>query len=149
MLFATFGFFGVIVAVNVTMAVMASGTWTGLVVTNSYVASQEFQANEDAARRQRELGWLAELTYAGSRMTLVVVDRSGGLVDVGEAILQVNRPVGGRDDQILELNRNSDGAYEADVSLARGVWEIAITATHTVAGPFRLHKRITVGGDPS
>ena len=33
-------FFGVIVAVNLTMATLASQSWTGLVVKNSYVASQ-------------------------------------------------------------------------------------------------------------
>ncbi len=36
-------FFGVIISVNIVMAVSAARTWTGLVVENSYVASQEFQ----------------------------------------------------------------------------------------------------------
>ena len=36
------GFFGIIIAVNVSMAMLASSSWTGLVVSNSYVASQKF-----------------------------------------------------------------------------------------------------------
>ena len=37
-------FFGVIIAVNFTMARLASTTWTRLVVKNSYVASQKFKS---------------------------------------------------------------------------------------------------------
>lgn len=35
-------FFGVVIAVNLTMATLASTSWTGLVVENTYVASQQF-----------------------------------------------------------------------------------------------------------
>lgn len=35
-------FFAVIIFANVTMAWFASSSWTGLVVKNSYVASQQF-----------------------------------------------------------------------------------------------------------
>ena len=44
-------FFGVIIAVNVVMATLASTSWTGLVVENSYVASQEFNRKADARPR--------------------------------------------------------------------------------------------------
>ena len=37
-------FFGVIIAVNLTMATLASRSWTGLVVKNSYVESQKFNS---------------------------------------------------------------------------------------------------------
>ena len=40
-----------IIAVNVAMVVAATGTWPGLVVENSYVASQDF--NELARKRPR------------------------------------------------------------------------------------------------
>jgi nitrogen fixation protein FixH len=63
---------------------------------------------------------------------------------MGQVRAQVNRPVGGKDDQLLELKRNSEGAYEANVKLAGGIWDVTITAAKTLAGPFRLHKRITV-----
>jgi nitrogen fixation protein FixH len=146
MLFVMLGFFGVIVAVNVLMAVIASGTWTGLVVANSYVASQEFQAREDAARHQRELGWLATLRLTPGRVSLLVSDGSGAAIDLGKVTLQVNRPVGGREDRIVDLGRDAEGTYEAPLALPPGVWELTITAPKTLAGPFQLHKRVSVEG---
>ena len=42
MLAIMLAFFGVIIAVNLVMATLASKSWTGLVVKNTYVASQQF-----------------------------------------------------------------------------------------------------------
>ena len=50
-------FFGVVIAVNVTMATFAVRTFGGTVVDNSYVASQEYNGWLAAARRQQQLGW--------------------------------------------------------------------------------------------
>ncbi|RWK14298.1 FixH family protein, partial [Mesorhizobium sp.] len=42
MLAIILAFFGVVIAVNLTMATLANTSWTGLVVENTYVASQQF-----------------------------------------------------------------------------------------------------------
>lgn len=47
MLAIMLAFFGVIIAVNGVMATFATRSWSGLVVENTYVASQQF--NERAA----------------------------------------------------------------------------------------------------
>ena len=52
-------FFGIVMAVNFTMAHFASSTFGGVVVENSYVASQHYNAWLDAARAQQALGWSA------------------------------------------------------------------------------------------
>ena len=44
-------FFATVIAVNVTMAMFASKSWTGFVVRNSYVASQEFNERSEERRR--------------------------------------------------------------------------------------------------
>ena len=54
MLLTMLAFFGVIIGVNLTMAWFARSSWTGLVVENSYVASQEFNAKMEA--RIKEYG---------------------------------------------------------------------------------------------
>jgi nitrogen fixation protein FixH len=146
MLFAIVGFFGVIVSVNVLMAVAASSTWTGLVVSNSYVASQEFQEKADAAHRQHELGWHAALSLTGGRIRLSVIDGAGEPAWLGEVTVQVNRPVGGHDDQLLELEYRADGTYSAPLVLERGIWEVRVVAPKTSAGPFELHRRLTIEG---
>ena len=52
-------FFGVIIAVNMVMAYFANSTWSGLVVENGYVASQNFDENLAKAKAQEALEGLA------------------------------------------------------------------------------------------
>ena len=63
MLFAMLAFFGVIIAVNLTMAAFATKSWTGLVVKNSYVASQAFNRELEQAKVQAARGWTGDITY--------------------------------------------------------------------------------------
>lgn len=55
MLAIMIAFFGVIIAVNVTMAVMAGRSWTGIVVEDTYIASQEFNSRVAEGRAQAAL----------------------------------------------------------------------------------------------
>ncbi|TJV88129.1 MAG: cytochrome oxidase, partial [Mesorhizobium sp.] len=64
MLLIILSFFGVIVGVNLTMATLASTSWTGLVVENSYVASQQFNRKAEEGRAQAALGWTGKLTIS-------------------------------------------------------------------------------------
>ena len=144
MLLVMLGFFGVVIAVNVVMAIAASVTWSGLVVQNSYVASQEFQAKRDALDRQKALGWAASFSYAPGSARFTIRDGAGNPVELGTVTLTLNRPVGTKDDQALTLERAPDGGYAAAVDLSSGVWEVLITADATAQGPFEFHQRITV-----
>ena len=72
-------FFGLIIGVNVTMAVFASTSWTGLVVKNAYVASQEFNAKAAEARAQAALGLTAMLTIADGTIAYRLIDASVAL----------------------------------------------------------------------
>lgn len=58
----TLAAFGVIIAVNVLMAVKAVRTFPGLEVANSYVASQSFDRDRAV---QTALGWRVEADYDG------------------------------------------------------------------------------------
>ena len=49
-------FFGTIITVNLAMAYYANSTWSGLVVKNTYVASQEFNGKVADVRRKRLWG---------------------------------------------------------------------------------------------
>ena len=137
-------FFGVIIGVNVTMAVVASTSWTGLVVPNSYVASQEFETKRLAHTAQAGAGWVARLDFVDGAAILDVTDDTGLAVDLGQPVLQVNRPVGGHDDQRVTLERRPDGRYAAAITLEAGVWEARVSAPETALGPFELHERIRV-----
>lgn len=146
MWFLVLGFFGVIIAVNVGMATVASTSWTGLVVSNSYVASQEFEEKRLAHEAQVAAGWNATLTYSPGIAQLIVTDGADNPIDLGEATLQINRPVGGHDDRQVALERTQDGTYSASVTLTSGVWETLVTALDTDLGPFELHERLKIEG---
>lgn len=148
MLLLALAFFGVIIAVNVGMATLAMRSWTGLVVDNSYVASQEFEEKRLAHEAQRAAGWQATLTYLPGAARLVIVDGQRTPVELGDVSLKINRPVGGHDDQVVRLERRQDGAYEAAVTLPSGLWEATVTATKTALGPFQLNQRVRVEQRP-
>lgn len=66
-------FFGVVVAVNLTMATLATRTFGGVVVENSYVASQQYNHWLAAARKQDRLGWTVEPRLDADRHIVVKV----------------------------------------------------------------------------
>ncbi|MBU1306263.1 MAG: FixH family protein, partial [Alphaproteobacteria bacterium] len=63
MLLISIAFFAVVLAANLTMAISSARTWTGLVVANSYVASQQFQTVHNDIARQVAAGWALNLSY--------------------------------------------------------------------------------------
>ena len=79
MLVIMLAFFGVIIAVNLTMASFANSSWSGLVVKNSYVASQEFNEKAAAGRAQAALGWSATMAFAKGEFIYSLVDKDGNL----------------------------------------------------------------------
>src|SRR5690606_16942867 len=71
-------FFGVVIAVNLVMATLASRTFGGLVVQNSYVESQKFNSYLEAARQDEALGWtLTTQRLPDGRLGLHLADRQG------------------------------------------------------------------------
>lgn len=146
MVVATVTFFGVVIAVNVGMAVLAATSWTGLVVDNSYVAGQEFESKRIAHEAQVAAGWRSTFTFVEGRALLRVIDGQGAPIDLGTVTLLVNRPVGGHDDQRFTLTALADGSYDAPLTLATGVWDAHFTAADTAKGPYELHERFSVAG---
>ncbi|MGA9580888.1 MAG: FixH family protein [Allosphingosinicella sp.] len=73
-------FFWIIVAVNFTMATFATRTFGGVVVENSYVASQKYNGWLKAARKQETLGWKAEAALGPDRRVAVEVSLPGAVV---------------------------------------------------------------------
>jgi nitrogen fixation protein FixH len=63
--------FGVIIAVNLTLAFKAVQTFPGLEVRNSYVASQSFDADRTA---QLALGWDVSAQLDGHNLSLIVLE---------------------------------------------------------------------------
>lgn len=116
--------FGVIVAVNLVMAVQAVKTFPGLEVKNSYVASQSFDRERAA---QKALGWTVTPEYAEGLLTLVIRDAEGLPAQVRDLAVTIGRPTHVRDDQTPEMIYDN-GIYRAAVELAPGDWNLHLTA---------------------
>ncbi|HSF95015.1 MAG TPA: FixH family protein [Thermohalobaculum sp.] len=132
--------FGVVIAANLAMLLAATGTFPGLVVKNSYVASQGFDAKTAA---QRALGWRAEAVYDGSKLLVTVAGRDGAPVAGIDLVAVVGRPASDRDDIRLALARDG-GAYTAPLTLAPGTWRVEITGTGDDGASFEARAEFYV-----
>ncbi|MGH1350885.1 MAG: FixH family protein [Methyloligellaceae bacterium] len=123
-------FFGVIITVNITMAIFAASSWTGLVVKNSYVASQNFNEHLNNAEKQARLGWSSNLTTKNGKINLTLHDSLGKPLTGLQVTALIQRPAHEREDITLNLKQNSSGQYYHEKILTDGAWNIKITAKH-------------------
>jgi nitrogen fixation protein FixH len=110
-------FFGVVVAVNVALATLAARTFGGVVVENSYVASQEYNGWLDQARKQAALAWTAEAGLDPDRRVTVAVSRPGAVV-TGYA----RHPLGREAD--IPLSFSGKDRFRSHRPLPKGRWTV-------------------------
>jgi nitrogen fixation protein FixH len=144
MLAAMVAFFGVIVAVNLTMAAFAVQSWTGLVVKNSYVASQEFNDRARAGRAQAALGWRGELAYADGELHYKVVRDNATTVTLANPEIVLGRPAYEADDTTLVLLPENGGGFAGTIALGDGQWIVRVSADAGLAEPWLDIRRIHV-----
>ncbi len=147
MLIYIVAFFGVIIAVNMVLMTMALRTDNGLVVRNSYVASQNFNRNQEEARTQAALNWSVALVWNSEVLTLTYRDAQGLPLRNLEVAGRVGRPVTARDDRAIVLRKTGSGSYTTDLPLGTGYWDVDLTATDPDGNRFRRIFQIRVGED--
>ncbi len=116
--------FGIIIGVNLTLAVNAVRTFPGLEVKNSYVASQSFDRDRAA---QEALGWSATAAVEDGIFKLRIRDGYGNAVEPAVVKVVIGRATEAADDQSPELAFDGD-AMAAPVDLAPGRWTLRIVA---------------------
>jgi nitrogen fixation protein FixH len=122
MLAIMIAFFGTIVAVNLTMAMFATRTFGGVVVANSYVASQRFNSWLAAARVQDGLGWQTSVASDETRRVTVAV-AAGGRPMTGMMVTGFARhPLGREADVPLRFVASGAGTVRSVDPLPRGRW---------------------------
>jgi nitrogen fixation protein FixH len=132
--------FAVILAANLAMLLAATGTFPGLVVKNSYVASQGWDRKTEA---QRALGWQASASYGDDTLRVTMTGRDGAPVRGLSVVAVVGRPASDRDDVRLEL-AEAAGGYSAPLVLAPGMWRLAITGAGAEGGSFEAEAQFYV-----
>ena len=134
-------FFGVIMAVNFTMARMAVSSFGGTVVDNSYVASQKYNGWLNAAKQQDSLGWSA--TFALDANRYVLIDARGVGVNLSQlsAVGDALHPLGRSADVPLAFAMTPDGQLRSTKPLPAGRWNLRLSVRRG-ADIFRLVEQV-------
>ena len=132
--------FGIIIAVNLTLAYNAVRTFPGLETKNSYVASQTFDKRRAA---QEALGWTVEARLEEDMLILSITDEDGRPVQAGKLSATVGRPTNVSEDRVPEFAFNGH-AYVAYEDLRPGNWDVWLTATALDGTPFEQRLEMTV-----
>ena len=117
-------FFGVIIAVNVTMAVFATTTFGGKVVENSYVASQKYNEWLAAAKEQEKLGWTHEVGLDAKRHVTVELSAADA---TPRAVAR--HPLGREVEVALNFVSEGKGRFRSTGALPRGRWAIHLAVS--------------------
>lgn len=136
-------FFGTIIAVNIAMVFAATSTFPGLVVANSYVASQNYNKLLAEARLQEAAGWQAELTTPDGVLTFRLADKDGALQHGLDVKAIVGLASTTKEDRAFAL-RDDGAGYRAEVALHTGLWEIDIEAHRGDALVYRERQRLFI-----
>lgn len=119
-------FFAVVVGVNLLMARFATSTFGGVVVENSYVASQQFNGWLKEASDERALGWTGAITRdRDGRASLQLADVAGNPITAAKVTAIAEHPLGQRPTTALVLHETLPGTYAAPLEIGR--WRLRIT----------------------
>lgn len=127
------GFFAVVISVNVTMARLASATFGGVVVENSYVASQHFNRWLDEAAAEKALGWQADLARASDGR--VVLTLAGP--QTAQVTAVARHPLGHLPDVALHFAPTGPDRFVSREKLPAGRWRVRLEAR---AGPAQIWR---------
>ncbi len=134
-------FFGVVMAVNFTMARIAVSSFGGTVVDNSYVASQKYNIWLNTAKRQDSLGWSADFALDADRHVLIGARGNGvnpaQLSAVGDAL----HPLGRSEDVPLAFAMTPDGRLRSTKPLPAGRWNLRLSVRRG-ADIFKLVEQV-------
>ena len=140
MLATMIAFFGVVIGVNVTLVVFSQSSWSGLVVDDTYRASQRFNAVASQARALALTGIQGQLTLSGHEVRYQLSHPQKGPIEADEVTMIFKRPVGEYQDFPLALQATGNGGFAGEHSLAKGQWIVDITSKYK--GQIVFHEAI-------
>ncbi|HZU63473.1 MAG TPA: FixH family protein [Novosphingobium sp.] len=133
------GFFGIVIAVNVYMAMLASETFSGVVVENSYVASQHYNHWLDEAAKERALGWNATVSRQIDGHLAVSITGAGS--ENATLTAEAWHPLGQLADRNLTFRKLATGSYVSNEALPEGRWRLRL-ALNAGGHVWRTNERL-------
>ncbi len=133
-----FGFFAVVIGVDIFFITRAISTFPGEQVRNSYVLGLNYNREVERREQQADLGWSAKAGVLGDKgATFVVrfIDRAGQPV-TGLVVSTTYFSAGaGNAESEIELLEGRPGEYSATVSLRAQRADFEIKARQVASGP--------------
>ena len=136
-------FFGAIIAVNIALAIFATGTFPGLVVKNSYVASQNYNAMLAKARAQEERGFSEQLTVEEGYLRFRLTEPSDTPRRKLDVTVHAGRPASGHDDRTIAFTDTGE-FYQAETALPAGRWIVDVEARDGDILVFRQSQEVWI-----
>ena len=146
-------FFGIVFAANISMAVLAIGTFDGTEAESAYRAGQAYNHVLEQQQQQVERGWTASLSTRSAQidgrrklhLSVVMADKQNVPLDDLEITALLRRPTVAGMDQTAPLSQTARGTYEAELMLpAPGNWEVRLDAVDRAGTPFKAQTRIVI-----
>lgn len=123
-LFIALTAFGIVFSANMTLAWFATGTFPGLEVKNSYIASQHF---DDLREAQEALGWQTRTLYDSGELRVGLVASDGLHAHAETVQIRIGRPATSTEDlHFSYTDLRSDATMP--LVLAKGQWRVDVEA---------------------
>lgn len=149
-----FGFFGIVIAVNITFITLALESWTGLTSHKSYVEGLTYNTAIRDAEAQHARGWQAEIAITRDAASPGIItmsvsarlsDRAGTALMPSSMTLAFRHTINESFDQIVTLSKQADGRYVGQATLpTAGNWDTRLIAQMADGTPFRQDGRLWV-----
>ena len=122
-------FFGVVIGVNVTLAVMAARSNTGLVVEDSYKAGLTYDRDMAKAKADAAMDIHPKLYFNEGLLRVALVNSNGAPVEMKTLNLTLGHPVSALTDEVMDFKTESKGVFSSPAKLTAGTWEGDLLAT--------------------
>ena len=135
---------GLVVAVNIGMAVLAHRSAPGLAVQGSFATSNAYGRIQEESRRQVSLGWSLDVGLKDGRLQTRLSGANGAPLPAGRLRATATRPVGDGTTLAFEMLEVEPGKFRSDIALpGQGQWDVLFVAS-SEGRNFRHTRRILV-----
>ena len=141
-------FFGTVGSVNAVMIHYALSSFRGEVADHPYEVGLAFNSEIAAARAQEARSWKVAAKLARSegrtQVEISVGDAQGRPIEGLHLASVFAAPVDAALDRRLELEERAPGLYAGETALAKGHWDLELSASREGATLFQSKNRIFV-----
>lgn len=136
------GFFGVVIAVDVSFAVMAYRTFPGEVSVTPYEDGLLYNKKLAQIAAQEKLGWKAAASAEPGAVVMIVEDAKGQPVRGLSISAKLERPATESGRMNAAFHEIAPGRYRARIGHETGAWDLTAEARDKAGHLFMAERRL-------